>query len=63
MAKFTINFIQRESRVRDYEVVEADEYVDHPPFVDFLLQEHAQLPSVIVARYRAEDIRRVLRDK
>ena len=57
MAKFIIAFVGAN---RDDEEVEADTYVDRRPFVDFRSKE----PTgnwVTVARYRADEIRRIIR--
>jgi hypothetical protein len=58
MAKFTIMFVQKTSRERIDEDVQADRFVDAPPFVDFYAKRGGA--SVVVARYRAEDILRIL---
>jgi hypothetical protein len=57
MAKFKITFI---GGTRDDEEVTAEEYTDHPPFVDF--SAYISGNKVTVARYRAEEIRRVIRE-
>ncbi len=58
MAKFTITFVGSN---RDEEEVTADHYEDHPPFVDFVTDSGTNEGWITVARYRAEEIRRILR--
>ncbi len=58
MAKFQITFT---SGNRAQEEVEAEQYVDRPPFVDFLQSDPAGGSALTVARYRADEIRRILR--
>jgi len=55
MAKFEIQFVYSPSEDRRDETVEADYFDDHGDFVDFTRE------SNVVARYRASEIRRVLR--
>jgi len=57
VAKFIIKYVA----LRDEEEIEADYYEDHPPFVDFKAVDPAGGDDLSVARYRAEDIRRILR--
>lgn len=56
MATFTVTFIGN----REDEDVVAESYRDSPPFVDFITPDPG-LGPIVVARYRAEDIRRILR--
>jgi hypothetical protein len=56
MATFLVEFVDS----RNDETVEADHYVDVQPFVDFLASD-AEGQWINVARYRADDIRRILR--
>jgi hypothetical protein len=59
MAKFTIQFVGNPAvpGARPDEVVDADKFVDKPPFVDFYAPN-----SLLIARYRQDDIRRILRE-
>jgi hypothetical protein len=64
MAKFTIEFtgpISARGMSPESEVVTADRFIDHPPFVDFQVSEGSGMYKV-VARYRADDIRKITRE-
>ena len=58
MAKFTITF----QRIREDEEVDAERFIDHLPFVDFYRHESPGGENVVVARYRADDIQRIVRE-
>jgi hypothetical protein len=57
VAKFLITFVGGGSRPD--EEVQADTFMDRPPFVDFY--EDRAGTSTLVARYRQEEVRRILR--
>jgi hypothetical protein len=59
MAKYTITFVQAATLKREDEEVQADFYVDSPPFVDFRQRAGSEIHTV--ARYRMDDIRRILK--
>jgi hypothetical protein len=59
MATFEVTFIDFPDR--DMEEVSADHYSDNPPFVDFMKDSHTNEGWLTVARYRADDIKRIIR--
>jgi hypothetical protein len=59
MAKFEIQFVYSAAMNRQPETVEADFYEDREGFVDFLRDFSGD--NKRVARYRADDIQRILR--
>lgn len=58
MATFEITFVDAG---RDAEEVTSQFYDDHPPFVDFKTDTGTNEGFITVARYRAEDIQRIIR--
>jgi hypothetical protein len=62
MPKFMITFVPTGVTPRPDEEVTAEEYEDRQPFVDFVVWNDEGNKHETVARYRADEIRRIIRE-